>query len=49
MPNSSEYLFILGPLSVLRCGRVWNVELWGLHAFGLGWSLLGYGPVRSGR
>lgn len=44
MPQDDEFVFHLGPLTILRSGRVWNVELFELvHLYGVGWSIWGGG------
>lgn len=43
--SKAEFLFIIGPLSVLVSGRVWNIELWGFHLYGVGWCPWGFGAA----
>lgn len=41
--KETEFLWCIGPVSLLVSGRVWNAEAFGLHVFGLGWRVLGGG------
>lgn len=36
-----EGLWICGPVSLLRVGKVWSLELARLRVYGAGWAILG--------
>lgn len=43
--NDSEWFFTLGPLSILKVGLVWAIDLGRYRVFGLGWTIRGYGRL----
>lgn len=40
---TSDFIFHLGPLRILRCERVWSIQLFRLrvYGFGLRWRYVG--------
>jgi hypothetical protein len=43
----SEFYWECGPLLILRCGKVWAVDLWRLRLYGVGWRAWRFAIVRG--
>lgn len=43
--NNSEWIFSCGPLTILKVGRVWAIDVDRFRVFGVGRRIKGYGRL----